>query len=101
MRIEAITIYPNIYIVGLDADMRLLRHEYEHLKQMERLGRVKFYLSYVYEFILGFIEYRNWSDAYHSISFEFEAYLVQSNIYDDDFQDWFNKYVLKKWEVNR
>ena len=38
-----------IYVLpGFEHDQRLLRHEAEHLRQIERDGRIKFSIKYLY-----------------------------------------------------
>ena len=52
---------------------RLLRHELVHVRQINRLGLLRFYWRYLYEFGLHFARVRSIGKAYDLISFEQEA----------------------------
>lgn len=52
---------------------RLLRHELAHVRQINRLGLLRFYWRYVAEFIHHFRRVRSIGQAYNLISFEQEA----------------------------
>lgn len=86
--IQAITIYPNVYLRENHVDITLLRHEYAHLCQIERVGAIKFYLVYAWEYIVNLLRYWDNNIAYHKISFEIEAYGIQHDIYNEDFRCW-------------
>ncbi|MEL0651324.1 MULTISPECIES: hypothetical protein [unclassified Algibacter] len=62
-------------------DTVLLNHEKIHLKQQLELLILPFYIWYVLEFVLRFIQYRNWHTAYKNISFEKEAYLNEGDLH--------------------
>lgn len=69
-------------IVKTDAVItsRFINHEEIHEKQQKEMLVVFFFLWYGVEFIVRLIQYRNWSIAYHNISFEREAYTNESNL---------------------
>ena len=52
---------------------RLIRHELAHVRQVERLGLVRFLARYVVEFVRHLRRTRSFDAAYHAISFEVEA----------------------------
>jgi hypothetical protein len=52
---------------------RLLRHELAHVRQINRLGLLRFYWLYVVEFIRHFRSVRSIAQAYVMISFERDA----------------------------
>jgi hypothetical protein len=52
---------------------RLLRHELVHIEQINRLGLIRFYWRYLYEFARHFWRVRSIGKAYAMISFEREA----------------------------
>jgi hypothetical protein len=54
-------------------------HKAIHTAQMKELLYLPFYLIYVGEFLFHLVKKRNWKDAYHSVSFEREAFANQSN----------------------
>lgn len=56
-----------------------LRHEQIHTRQMLELLIVPFYLIYIIEWLLRWIQTRHALRAYRSISFEREAYTHQSD----------------------
>ena len=59
--------------MGAFAYSPILRHELEHFYQVERIGWIRFYSSYFFEFVRNFIKYRNWEVAYLTISYEAAA----------------------------
>jgi len=72
----AITLGRRIYVRQTMAPAsfeRLLRHELAHVRQVQRLGRVRFLWRYTAEFVRHWIRLRNVSAAYAAISFEIEA----------------------------
>jgi len=71
-----LTIFPFVFLKSkaLKADAVLINHEKIHLRQQLELLILPFYLVYVFEFLIRFIQYKNWHKAYRNISFEREAY---------------------------
>lgn len=57
-------------------------HECIHTRQMVEMLFVFFYISYLIEWIVRLIQYRNMFDAYVNISYEREAY---SNMYNIEY----------------
>ncbi|HLS36988.1 MAG TPA: hypothetical protein VK023_01835 [Sphingobacterium bovisgrunnientis] len=78
---EAITIFPFIFLkrAGLKVDKFLLNHERIHLIQALELAVFPFYIWYITEFLVRYIQYKNFDKAYRNISFEREAYTNQNN----------------------
>lgn len=70
----AITIWPFIIInkkyKGNDV---LINHEKIHLKQQVELLWLPFFIWYFIEFLVRYVQYKNWHLAYLNISFEREA----------------------------
>ncbi len=75
-----IALYPFIFIRGDKVSFKVLNHEKIHCVQQKELYLVGFYTWYVIEFILRFIQYRDWDQAYRNISFEREAYSNEKNL---------------------
>ncbi len=73
LQVTAITLYPFVFIADSTADDELLRHEGMHVKQIERVGVLRFYVSYLGFYfswrLMGFDHY----DAYLAIPWEREA----------------------------
>jgi len=78
---EAITIFPFIILkrAGLKVDKFLLNHERIHLIQALELAVFPFYIWYLTEFLVRYIQHKNFDKAYRNISFEREAYTNQNN----------------------
>jgi len=76
-------IYPFIFLKNksLAHNSVLINHERIHLKQQLELCWIFFFLWYIIEFSIHLIRLRNWKKAYHSISFEKEAYQNEENLY--------------------
>ncbi|MBT8254554.1 MAG: hypothetical protein HKN00_04810 [Flavobacteriaceae bacterium] len=77
-----LTIYPFILLKNkrLKQDKFLINHERIHLRQQLELLIIPFFLIYLIEFTVRFIQYRNWHLAYKNISFEREAYMHEANL---------------------
>ena len=72
----AITLGRRIYVrevMALAVLERLLRHELAHVRQVHRLGLIRFLWRYISEFGRHWWRLRNVSKAYAAISFEIEA----------------------------
>ena len=79
----AITLGRRIYVrAGLSATYmeRLLRHELAHVRQIERLGLLRFYGSYLLEFARHLRRVRSISRAYALISYEIEAVAAEEDL---------------------
>ena len=57
-------------------------HEKIHTKQMLELLFIFFYIAYIIEWLIRFIQYGDGKKAYYNISFEREAY---THMYDSDY----------------
>lgn len=77
--VAAITLGRTIWVSRAFADVapmqleRLLRHELAHVRQVLRLGLVRFLWRYVAEFVRHYARLRSVHAAYERISFEVEA----------------------------
>lgn len=80
-KINAITLFPFILLSSpKDRDNAvLLRHEKIHLRQQAELLILFFYFWYVGEYFYHYLKLRNGYAAYRRISFEREAYAMESN----------------------
>ncbi len=78
-----IAIFPFIFLKysSLKEDVVLLNHEKIHLRQQLELLIIPFYILYFLEFIVRFIRWRNWQQAYRNISFEREAYVNEKDLH--------------------
>jgi hypothetical protein len=57
-----------------------INHERIHLKQQLELLIFPFFVWYLLEFLIRFIQFKKWSLAYRNISFEREAYANEQNL---------------------
>lgn len=71
-----ITIFPFVFVKheNLKLDEALINHERIHLRQQLEFLILPFFMWYIVEFFIRYIQFRNWSLAYKNISFEREAY---------------------------
>ena len=60
-----------------DVDSVLRRHEAEHLAQARRVGLVRFYATYLWDWLGGLVRTGNLDAAYRQIRWEVEAYAAQ------------------------
>ena len=81
--VVAITLGRRVYIAetigkrSADYVERLLRHELAHVRQVNRLGLLRFLWRYSMEFLRHFRREGNVARAYRLISFEVEAYAAE------------------------
>lgn len=80
--VSAMALYPFILLKHRDfyKNSVLLNHEKIHLRQQIELLVLPFYIWYLLEYILRFLEYRNHQQAYLNISFEREAYTNEKDL---------------------
>jgi len=71
-----ITLFPFVFLRSFDLkkNKTLINHERIHLRQQLELLIFPFYLVYSLEFLIRYIQYKNWKKAYRNISFEREAF---------------------------
>lgn len=55
-------------------DKYVVNHEKIHTEQQKELLFIPFYIFYLIEWVVKFICYKSWNEAYYNISFEREAY---------------------------
>lgn len=77
-----LTIFPFVFLRHKDFKENnvLLNHEKIHLKQQLEFLIIPFFVWYGIEFLLRFMQYRNWHLAYKNICFEREAFGNESNL---------------------
>ncbi len=84
----AITIGRRIYVgivpEGADDFRRLIRHEVEHVRQINRVGLFRFYCRYAFEFLANIRAGMKAYDAYRGISFEREAFAAEERAAERD-----------------
>ncbi len=73
-KIKGITLYPFVIVSEKEPDSVLINHERIHLRQQLEMLIVFFYLWYLTEWFIHFLQVRNFWLAYRMISFEKEAY---------------------------
>ncbi len=73
----AITLYPFILFACTEKealDSHTLQHEWVHIEQVRKLGWLRFYLSYVWNFVKEYAKERVYWTAYLANPYEKEAY---------------------------
>lgn len=77
-----VTVFPFVFLKSkeLKSDTVLINHEKIHLRQQIEMLLILFYLIYIIEFLIRFIQYKNWHMAYKNISFEREAYTNETHL---------------------
>lgn len=81
--VEGITLGRRIYLaqsVGQHQVDRFLRHELTHVRQIDRHGLIRFYWSYIREYVVNRRRGMSSAEAYRSISFEMEALAAEENV---------------------
>jgi hypothetical protein len=79
---RGITTFPFIFIrYPADKENRVfINHEKIHLRQQLELLVLPFFIWYILEYLVRFVQYKNRDLAYRNISFEREAYSNETNI---------------------
>ncbi|CAH8285342.1 hypothetical protein EV196_10128 [Mariniflexile fucanivorans] len=77
-----LTCYPFVFLKteDLKLDSVLINHEKIHLRQQIEMLVFPFYIIYGIEFVIRFMQYKNWHTAYKNISFEREAYINEGHL---------------------
>lgn len=78
---RGLAIFPFIFLKDkvLKENQTMLHHEKIHFRQQIEMLLVFFYLWYLIEFLIRWIQFKNPTQAYANISFEKEAYANESN----------------------
>lgn len=81
-RFDGVVLWPFIFLrrPGLRENKVFMNHERIHLKQQLELLVLFFYIWYLVEFFLRYLQYDNSFEAYQNISFEREAYANENNL---------------------
>lgn len=71
-----IALFPFVFVryAQLKHNKVFVNHERIHLKQQLELLVFPFFVWYGLEFLVRYVQYKNWYQAYRNISFEREAY---------------------------
>ncbi len=80
-RFAAINLFGVLFVKrGVKITPMLVNHEKIHTAQMLELLVVFFYLWYVVEWFVRYLQLRDWMKAYYQICFEREAYANEANL---------------------
>ncbi len=77
-KINAIVVYPFVLYCDPNPSLDIFTHEQVHLDQIKRVGILKFYRLYLWEYFQGRRLGMSHFEAYRNISFEKEAYEKQA-----------------------
>lgn len=80
LRPDGMALFPFILVRQPNPGPTLINHERIHLRQQLELGILLFYLWYVIEYGIRWVQYRNHYTAYRNISFEREAFANDQNL---------------------
>ena len=80
---RSITNFPFIFLLhkGDRENRVLVQHEKIHIRQQLELLVLFFYVWYFVEFLIRYVQYKNWNRAYRNISLEREAYANEKDLY--------------------
>ncbi len=99
LKVSGLTLYPFIMVSRpqLKTDVVTIRHEMIHIKQAEELLVLPFYVSYLLNYLVNLLIYRNHDKAYRNICFEREAYQFEhDNTYLSKRKIWaWRKFIFK------
>jgi hypothetical protein len=82
INVGAITLYPFVFVATKrnETPIELVQHEFVHVRQVRTVGWWRFYASYLWQWFVGIVRYRNHAAAYFDVSFEVEAYAKQGHV---------------------
>jgi hypothetical protein len=78
--VGGLTFFPWVFFKHRNPSSRLINHEKIHLQQQIEMGLILFYVWYLLEFLVRWVQYRHRYRAYLNISFEREAYTNDQNL---------------------
>lgn len=71
--VNAIVLYPFVLYRPVNPSEELKRHEMVHVKQIQKVGVIRFYLSYLTYNLAGMIQGKSFFRAYYDNPYEVEA----------------------------
>ena len=79
---RGLAVFPFVFVKqALDKKNEVfVNHERIHLRQQLELLIIPFFIWYFLEFLVRFIQYKNWNLAYRNICFEREAYAKEKDL---------------------
>ena len=79
---SGITVFPFVFVRDefFARNNTFLNHEKIHLRQQLELLVFPFFIWYIVEFFIRWIQFKNKKQAYRNISFEREAYANEQNV---------------------
>ena len=77
-----LALFPFVFVkhAHLKLNKVFVNHEHIHLKQQLELLIFPFFIWYGVDFLVRYVHYKNWYDAYRNIGFEREAYQNEENL---------------------
>lgn len=78
--ITGISLFPFVLVRDKNPSPVLLNHERIHIRQQRELLVIFFYLWYLLEWAIHYLQVRNFWQAYRLISFEKEAYAHEEDL---------------------
>jgi Domain of unknown function (DUF4157) len=85
--VVAITLWRRVYLsekLAGEALQRILAHELVHVRQLERVGLLRFYWRYLREYVANRRAGMPPPEAYRRISFEQEALIIERSVTAED-----------------
>jgi hypothetical protein len=81
LKVDGLTLYPFVLIRDSveKTPISLIRHEFIHVFQIERVGFIRFYISYALFYLASRVSGSSHKKAYLEIPYEKEAYLNQDD----------------------
>ncbi len=79
---RGITFFPFVFLADKKDKSHkvLMNHERIHIKQQLELVIAFFFIWYLFEFLIRWVQYKNRREAYYNISFEREAYANEKDL---------------------
>ena len=89
---NAIVIYPFMFFKHKKGEVPVwtLKHELQHIYQIQSYGAFKFYYLYLKHYVVNLIKHKNLKQAYLAVRYESEARYVQDDGLTDDEREFYD-----------
>jgi len=81
LNVGAITLYPFVLLKqkSFEANKTVVQHEAIHIEQIRNVGVLRFYITYLYQYVKNRLKGHDHNYSYYGISYEKEAYARQND----------------------
>ena len=93
---DAMTLDRMIYVRGDSMSRVLFKHEFRHVKRINEVGVLNWYVYYFANYLFNLIKYRNHEKAYRAVFEEKDAYDRENDPFTQEEEDLFQAHVVNR-----